>query len=103
MITATDLLRERAEGVRAGVNTLLDVSSLTHMDRDWGGAVWMGATGQWGKLDVDGRRLQSRVLEEYGSLFETISVLLREQPPDAIKKAEVARQSRQSSGGFRRS
>jgi hypothetical protein len=42
------------------------------------------------KLDVEGRRVQSRVLEEYRRFFETVSVLLRGQPPDALRDLEQA-------------
>lgn len=49
-----------------------------------------GATSQWSDLDVEGRRVQSRVLEDYSRFFETIGVLLRAQPPDAHGELEEA-------------
>ncbi len=59
---------------------------MSQVNRDWGSAVWLGPTGEWGELDVDGRRTQSRVLDEYRHLYDTISVLLRGQPSDALRK-----------------
>ncbi len=76
--------------IREGVNDLLDRSSMKHMDRDWGSAFWMGPTGEWGKLDIDGRRVQSRVLEDYRHFFEMVTVLLRGQPPDALRDLDEA-------------
>jgi hypothetical protein len=86
--TAAQLLLEHADRIREGINDLLDRSSMTQTDRDWGSAVWLGPTGEWGKLEVEGHRVQSRVLEEYRRFFETITVLLRGLPPAALHKLE---------------
>jgi hypothetical protein len=88
--TATDILLAHASAIRGGVHELLDRSGMTQMDRDWGSAVWLGPTGEWAKLDIEGRRVQSRVLEEYRRFFETVRVLLRGQPPDALRELEEA-------------
>jgi PIN domain len=88
--TASELLIKRAARVKKGIGELLERSSLTDASRDWGSGVVFGATGQWSDLDVEGRRVQSRVLEDYRRFFETIGVLLRAQPPDALGELEEA-------------
>jgi hypothetical protein len=82
-MNTTEILLERIASIRNGIADLLNRSSMSQMDRDWGRGVWLGPTGAWGELDIEARRVQSRILEEYGRFFETISVLLRGQPPEA--------------------
>jgi hypothetical protein len=86
--TATELLIDHAARIREGIEDLLERSSMTQMDRDWGSAVWLGPTGEWGKLDVEGHRIQSRVLEEYGRFFDTVRVLVKGLPSDALRTLE---------------
>jgi hypothetical protein len=87
-MTATELLLDQAARIREGIADLLERSSMTQMARDWGSAVWLGPTGEWGKLDVEGHRIQSRVLEEYGRFFETLRVVLKGLPPDGLQQLE---------------
>jgi hypothetical protein len=87
-MTATELLLDQAARIREGIADLLERSSMTQMTRDWGSAVWLGPTGEWGKLDVEGHRIQSRVLEEYGRFFETLRVVLKGLPPDGLQQLE---------------
>ncbi len=85
-MTATEILIDHAASIRAGIHDLLDRSSMEQMDPDWGSAgYWLGPTGRWGELDIDGRRTQSRVLEDYRRFFETVTVLLRGQPADGLR------------------
>jgi hypothetical protein len=88
--TATEILTERAATIHEEVNEVLTFSSLTHMDPYRGGAIWLGATGSWGALDVHGRRAQSRALGDYSRFFHILDVLLRDQPPDARRELEEA-------------
>lgn len=88
MRTATEILQKHATAVRQGATELLDRSGMTQMSRDWGGAVWLGPTGEWAQLDTEAQRLQSRVLDDYCRFFETVSVLLQGQPPDALRTLE---------------
>lgn len=88
MRTATEILLERASALRDALTELLDRSGITQMERDWGSAVWLGPTGEWAELDVEAQRLQSRILEDHGKFFEILSVLLRGQPPDALRTLE---------------
>jgi len=90
MTTATKILVRHAAEIKEGVAELLERSALTHMGRHWGDAVWLGPTGRWSDLDLEGRRIQSRVLEDYSRFFETMTVLLREQPADARRALEEA-------------
>jgi hypothetical protein len=93
VLTTTDILSQRAEALRQDVCELLDRSSMSQMERDWGSAVWMGPTGTWGELDVEGGRLQSRVLDEYGRFHDTLRVLLQGQPADALRQLEESNET----------
>jgi hypothetical protein len=88
--TATDLLLRDAATLSAGVTELASVSTIEHFDPVGEHTVWIGPTGEWSDLDVDGRRLQSRVLEEYERFYETLHVLLRAQPADALADLKEA-------------
>jgi len=66
---------------------------MSQMERDWGSAFWAGPTGTWGELDVDARRIQTRVLEEYGRLHDTMTVVLRGLSPDALSELESANET----------
>jgi hypothetical protein len=45
---------------------------------------------RWSPLDLDGQRLQSKLLEDYRRLFATLFVLLIHQPPDALNSLKQA-------------
>lgn len=44
----------------------------------------MSGDHRWSQLDLEGQRLQSKLLEDYRRLFATVSVLLVHQPSDAL-------------------
>jgi PIN domain len=83
-LTATDLLLADAEALRAGIAELAARSTVTHFNPVTDSVVWFGPTGEWSELDLDRLRLQSRVLEDYQRFFETLQVLLRPQPANAL-------------------
>jgi len=91
--TATELLLDHAARIREGIEDLLARSSMTQMDRDWGSGVWLGPTDKWGKLDVECHRIQSRILEEYGRFFDTVRIVLRGLPSDALRKLEESHEA----------
>lgn len=93
MRTTTETLLDRITAIRNGIGELLDRSSMSQMERDWGSAVWIGPTGAWGDLDVDARRIQSRVLEEYGRFHDTMRVLLRGLPPDGLSELDSSNET----------
>ena len=84
--TATDLLLADVEQLRAMIDDLIGRSEVTHFNPRSGGTLWLGPTGKWNELDVEGSRLQSRLLEEYARFHETLTVLLRAQPADALSE-----------------
>jgi hypothetical protein len=84
--TATELLVSQAMSIRERVNELLDRSSMKRIDPDLGSAVWIGPTVAWDDLDIEGSRVQSRVLEDYRRFLETVTVLLRGQPADVLRE-----------------
>lgn len=90
MQTATDLLRDRADRLRDQIDALLSRSSVRHFNRDLGGAFYLGPTGQWGHLDTDARRAQSRILRDYDRHCAIVSVLVRGQPLQAARELEEA-------------
>ncbi len=90
MLTATQLLAERAEAVQGDLNQLLDRSSLTDFGHQLDGVIYVGPTGSWGELDIEGKRLQSRALEVYQRFHATLVVLLRGLPQDALKTLKEA-------------
>jgi len=50
----------------------------------------MSGDHEWSQLDLEGQRLQSKLLEDYRRLFETLSVLLLNQPSDALDALQQA-------------
>jgi hypothetical protein len=92
--TTAEYLREDAEQILGGLGELLASSTLRHHQpiqrtRD-AVTIWAGPTGEWSELEVEGRRLQSRLLKEYGDFAERIGVLLRGQPEDGVTALEDA-------------
>ena len=79
MPTATELLVARAESLRRRVHNLLERSAVKHVNPVQGALVFIGPTGSWQPHDIEGQRLQSEILEDYGRLYETIAVLARGQ------------------------
>lgn len=90
MTTTTELLLERIARIRDGIDRLLDRSSIYDTSSEAAPVVVIGPTRRWADLDVEGRRIQSQVLEEYRRLFEILIVLLRGLPQVALKELERA-------------
>lgn len=90
MLTTTELLRARADGIVSDIDVLLDHSAIQHFNPDLGGAFYFGATGEWRDLDTEGRRLQSKILGDYGRYHALVTVLLRGQPADSAHDLDEA-------------
>jgi len=90
MRTTTELLGERGDRIAADIAALLDRSSIKHFNPNLGGAFYFGPTGRWGDLGTEGRRLQSKILSEYGRHHALLAVLLRDQPEDSAHDLEEA-------------
>jgi hypothetical protein len=71
------------EGLLVGIDEMFGLSELTHLDPHGSGLVWMGPIGQWNKLDIMGRRLQSRLLKQDSEFIELPELLLRGQSENA--------------------
>jgi hypothetical protein len=76
--------------IAADIDALLDRSSIRHFNPDMGSVFYVGPTGNWGELDVEGRRLQSKILRDYERYFAILAVLLRGQPGDAAHDLDSA-------------
>jgi hypothetical protein len=77
MDTVKDGIEQRAEALLLVVDDLLERSELYLANRPDSGIMSFSGNMGWRPLDVDGRRLQSRALEEYERLHGLATALLR--------------------------
>ena len=82
-------LRSRADGIIELLRELLVEHSTLRAIRLEGVAI-LGPSNSWGQLDGDGRKLQSRLLNELESYVPLVSVLTRVAPNRARKEIEEA-------------
>jgi hypothetical protein len=88
MRTVTDNLQEMAGGIQKLLeDLLLNHSSMYVWNRAGGSVVVISAYGNYAyrELDEAGRKLQSKVLEEYCRFYALVNVLLKGQPKASLK------------------
>jgi hypothetical protein len=80
--SVTSVIGERIEKLRALLRQFLLQRSgdLRDINQPGDAVVWVGPNYAWGDLDQEGRRLQSRLLEDYRRLAPLIRALLRTIP-----------------------
>lgn len=86
MRTVADELQETADQLTEMLWTLLlEHSSLVQREPQRGSLVFLNSQGDYcyRELSETGRRIQAKLLEEYGRLAALLKVLLREQPSDS--------------------
>ncbi len=87
MMAVTDNLRETAQEIRYVVkDLLLGHSSIRrwNVNRPGNAVFWTGPDCAWNPLNEEGRRIQSRALEEYTTFYAILSSLVRNQPSQNI-------------------
>lgn len=85
--TVSERLAARAAKIRTLIGELLEHSSLHQWNHRGSAIVSMSGNHSW-RVSDEGRRVRSRVLEEYRRYAAVLRVLLAEQPPKTIKKFE---------------
>jgi hypothetical protein len=88
--TVAEAITERVEAFCALLRRLLleHSSEPRDMNTPDSPVLIVGGSYAWGKLDDEGRRLQSRLLDEHRRLAPLVRALLRSAPADAYKKLE---------------
>jgi hypothetical protein len=82
--TVSEALTARAEKIRALIDELLRHSALHQWNHPGSGIMSMSGDHSW-RVSDEGRRVRSRVLEEYRRYSAITRVLLAEQPPKTRK------------------
>jgi hypothetical protein len=85
----TERLRDRGERILLLVDDLLDRSTLSKFDLGFG-VVFVGPGYTWNKLDVEGQRVQSRLLKELDEYSALLDVLVVLAPSETRKEVEQA-------------
>lgn len=91
MRTLTDLLAEDAARIKSGIEALMAISGL-HREREYEHCVVISADGNhlWDDLPLEGRRLQSKILDEYGQYRDLVRVLIQGLTSDGAREFEEA-------------
>ncbi len=97
MKTVSDAIRERVEGLRELLREFLLEHSggLRDLNRADSSVFIVGPSRSWADLDQDGRRLQSRLLEENRRLAALVRALLSNAPEDGSKELKQAQETLQ--------
>jgi hypothetical protein len=97
MKTVSDAIRERVEGLRELLREFLLEHSggLRDLNRADSSVFIVGPSRAWADLDQDGRRLQSRLLEENRRLAALVRALLSNAPEDGSKELKQAQETLQ--------
>ena len=95
MKTVADSIRERVDALRGLLREFLLEHSggLRDLNRRDSEIFIVGPSRAWADLDQDGRRLQSRLLEENRRLSALIRALLKHAPADSRKGLESAQKT----------
>jgi hypothetical protein len=94
METVVGLVARRGSHLLSLLETLLrEHSELYLWNPPGSGVLFASGDHAYRKLGVEGKQLQSRLLEEYTEFADLIGVLLREQPDSARKDHEKRRES----------
>lgn len=91
MKTLTDLLADDAATIKGDIESLLTISGL-HREREYDSIVVINTDGNhwWDDLPLEGRRLQSKILGEYGQYRDLVRVLIRGLTRDGAREFEEA-------------
>jgi hypothetical protein len=87
--SVAEQLSRRGERIGALVDELLEHSTLQQWNHPGSGIASFSGNHAW-RTSEEGRRVRSRLLEEYRRFAATVRVLLAEQPPSALKQCEKA-------------
>lgn len=92
MQTVAAAIGERIEDLRELLREFLlaHSGSLRDIDEPDSGVVFVGPHYAWGDLDQEGRRLQSRLIEDYRRLAALVRALLTTLPAESAKELERA-------------
>jgi rRNA-processing protein FCF1 len=95
METVSEAIRERVEAQRELLREFLLEHSggLRDLNRSDSSIFIVGPSRSWAKLDQDGRRLQSQLLEEDTRLSALICALLSNAPKDSAKELKASQES----------
>lgn len=91
MKTLTDLLAEDAARIKDDIVSLMAMSGL-HPEREYDSIVVINTDGNhwWDDLPLEGQRLQSKILGEYGEYRDLVRVLIRGLTSDGAREFEEA-------------
>lgn len=91
MKTLTDLLAEDAARIKDDIVSLLAMSGL-HREREDDSIVVINTDGNhwWDDLPIEARRLQSKILGDYGQYRDLVRVLIRGLTSDGAREFEEA-------------
>lgn len=93
MKTMTALLASDAARIKEGIGSLMARSGI-HRERDYGdsGVVFINTDGKywWNELDIEARRIQDRVMEDYRQYRDLVQVLIRGLPADGLTEFKQA-------------
>ena len=91
MKTMTASLAADAARIKAGIEALMALSSI-QPKREYEGFVVINPHGDrsWAELDIDGRRVQDRVIEDYRRYRDLVQVLIRGLPADGLAEFQKA-------------
>lgn len=91
MKTLTDLLAEDAARIKDDIASLMAMSDL-HPEREYDGIVVLRTDGDhwWDDLPLEGRRLQSKILGDYGLYRDLVRILIRGLASDGAREFEEA-------------
>jgi hypothetical protein len=92
MQTVAEAISERIAEFRELLSALLleHSGSLRDINKPSSSIVFVGPHHAWGDLDQEGRRLQSRLLDEHRRLAALIRALLKTLPAESLKELERA-------------
>ena len=91
MKTMTNLLAADAARIKDGIVSLMARSGIQR-EREYESIVIINVDGnhRWNELDIQGRRIQDRVLEDYRQYRDLVQVLIRGLPADSLAEFKQA-------------
>jgi rRNA-processing protein FCF1 len=91
MKTMTALLAADAARIKEGVGALMARSGI-HREREYDNIVVLNVDGNhwWNDLDIEGRRIQDRLMGDYRQYRDLVQVLIRGLPADGLSEFKQA-------------
>lgn len=91
MKTMTALLATDAARIKEGIGALMARSRIER-EREYEGIIVINPDGNrsWTELDIEGRRIQDRVMEDYRQYRDLVQVLTRSLPADGLSEFKQA-------------